>query len=449
MGEHRPDDTETATTEAPGAGAEATADKDPSNPNTDSHLKTISNDTDFVPRPPRPFDDLKTPDEQRDWGMKEYQELSTVDPEDGLTFANKTAQMIAYERYLESEKPEKERICNDFLAKHFKGKYGKRVSDVLACFLQPSFDKDMVGLKYEGHIQYTAARTRLISEKLGEWADTVVEGGVGKSIEGEDGAEVKSGDGESRNLKESASSKPDAIKQVVNLGAGVDTRAFWDEALRKCALYVEVDTAEVNEHKSDVLEGLRKQKLKEKRAKEQRLKESPGETSSELDSSGPGLLLDSNLKLSTICKHRAVVSMDFSKESVKDLPKDKEAGFDPLSPTCWILEGLVMYLTREDNIKMLEEISSISSKGSYLILNFVANQPACNPDDHDDLLKENGWVQEERLMFGDAGFNFGKYPPNQKPNETYGFSFYRKIRFASGYWTGEGNGREWVSFGSK
>ena len=52
-----------------------------------------------------------------------------------MTFANKTAAMIAYERDLEAQKPESERICNDFLAKHFIGKYGKRVSDSMACGL--------------------------------------------------------------------------------------------------------------------------------------------------------------------------------------------------------------------------------------------------------------------------------------------------------------------------
>ena len=54
-----------------------------------------------------------------------------------MTFANKTAAMIAYERDLEAQKPESERICNDFMAKNFIGKYGKKVSDCLALALQP------------------------------------------------------------------------------------------------------------------------------------------------------------------------------------------------------------------------------------------------------------------------------------------------------------------------
>ena len=69
-----------------------------------------------------------TADEKQAAGMKEYMALQAVG-EDGLTFANKTAQWIAFERQFESEKPKGERLFNDCLAKHFVGDYGKRVSD--------------------------------------------------------------------------------------------------------------------------------------------------------------------------------------------------------------------------------------------------------------------------------------------------------------------------------
>jgi len=36
--------------------------------------------------------------------------------------------------------------------------------------------------------------------------------------------------------------------------------------------------------------------------------------------------------------------MDFSKESVKDLSK---YGYNNQTPTCWLLEGLVMYLKKD------------------------------------------------------------------------------------------------------
>ena len=126
----------------------------------------MENTTDFVPRHPRGFDNLETAEERQAWVMKEFEELKEIDPNDGMTFANKTAAMIAYERYLEAQKPESERICNDFMAKNFIGKYGKKVSDCLACALQPTFDAKLESFKYEGHIQYTAARTKLISDHV-------------------------------------------------------------------------------------------------------------------------------------------------------------------------------------------------------------------------------------------------------------------------------------------
>ena len=174
------------------------------------------------------------------------------------------------------------------------------------------------------------------------------------------------------------------------MGSGLDTRAYWDDSLQDCTHYLECDAKEVNDYKNGVLEGLK--------------------TAGDLPE--------------TQCK-RSVISMDFKKESVKDLPT-KGTEFDPAKPTCWILEGLVMYLSIEENVSLLTELSALSAKDSFLILNFVANSPACNPDEHDKLLAENGWVKQERLMFGDAKFNYGKYPPNMTPSTIYGFSFYKK-----------------------
>ena len=175
------------------------------------------------------------------------------------------------------------------------------------------------------------------------------------------------------------------------MGSGLDTRAFWDDCLKECALYVECDAKEVNDYKNGVLDGLKE----------------------------AGGLPEPHCK-------RAIISMDFKKESTADVPS-KGSGFNPSEPTCWILEGLVMYLEKEENIKLLTELSNLSAKDSFVILNFVANSPACNPDEHDKLMAENGWEKQKRLMFGDAEFNFGKYPPNMEPSDRFGFSFYRKL----------------------
>ena len=130
---------------------------------------------------------------------------------------------------------------------------------------------------------------------------------------------------------------------MLNLGAGVDTRAFWLECLKGVSIYIEVDTKTVNDKKSKILEDLQ----------------------------AKGLLMK------PMCE-RKIISIDFSKESTKDLPKH---GFDQEIPTCWILEGLVMYLKKEDNVKLMDEMSELSAVGSYIIVNFAAKNPACEPED--------------------------------------------------------------------
>jgi len=130
--------------------------------------------------------------------------------------------------------------------------------------------------------------------------------------------------------------------------------------------------------------------------------------------------------------------MDFSKESVKDLPtKCNDEGtesdfgntqcFNLEIPTCWILEGLVMYLTREVNDGIFKELTALSAKDSYLILNFIGNSPACKPDDDDALLKELGWEKEKRVFFGDEDLKYGRYPEGKKASENFGFSLYKKL----------------------
>ena len=122
--------------------------------------------------------------------------------------------------------------------------------------------------------------------------------------------------------------------------------------------------------------------------------------------------------------------MDFSTESVKDLPTKCNEGtkcFNSEIPTCWILEGLVMYLEKEAVDNTLKELSGISAKGSYLIINFSTIKISSHPDEHDKVLKELGWEREQRLFFGDEGFTYGRYPEGKEANKTLGFSFYAKV----------------------
>lgn len=62
------------------------------------------------------------------------------------------------------------------------------------------------------------------------------------------------------------------------------------------------------------------------------------------------------------------VSIDFERESL-DSVLDR-AGHDRASPTCWIWEGVVMYLTRDAMRATLAGIAGRSAPGSTLIVNY-------------------------------------------------------------------------------
>jgi O-methyltransferase involved in polyketide biosynthesis len=136
--------------------------------------------------------------------------------------------------------------------------------------------------------------------------------------------------------------------------------------------FIEVDTKPVNDHKQKILDDLKSK----------------------------GELID------PLCE-RKVISQDFSIESTKDLPTH---GFNQEVPTCWILEGLVMYLEKEAAYQLYNEISDLSVAGSYFILNFLAFNPACKPEEVDQIMIEKGWTLESRAFFGDENFNYGRYP---------------------------------------
>ena len=97
------------------------------------------------------------------------------------------------------------------------------------------------------------------------------------------------------------------------MGAGGDTRAFWLDSLKKVQSCIEVDTSEINAFKEKVF---------------------------------------SVLSAEPLCE-RTAISLNFCKESVKDLPKH---GFDSDLPP-WSLEGLIMYLAMEAIESLLTELS--------------------------------------------------------------------------------------------
>ena len=62
------------------------------------------------------------------------------------------------------------------------------------------------------------------------------------------------------------------------------------------------------------------------------------------------------------------VSIDFERESLASVLE--RAGHERSSPTCWIWEGVVMYLTRDAMQATLADVSRASAPGSTLIVNY-------------------------------------------------------------------------------
>merc|ERR1712086_185088 len=86
---------------------------------------------------------------------------------------------------------------------------------------------------------------------------------------------------------------------------------------------------------------------------------------------------------------RQVISMDFAKESTKDLPTH---GMKEM-PTCWVLEGLVMYLDVDSVTKLYTEICDLSPAGSLVMINVICAQPAASPATAEAVFLEKGWTK--------------------------------------------------------
>ena len=106
-----------------------------------------------------------------------------------------------------------------------------------------------------------------------------------------------------------------------------------------------------------------------------------------------------------------------------------EQGYQPTSPSVWLLEGLLMYLTETQVRQLLETISQLSPINSYLGLDLVnVKSIEYEPykgyfrsgfDEPEELLAEYGW-KAEVTQPGDEGANFGRYtnrlPPRDVPD---------------------------------
>ncbi|WP_328914484.1 MULTISPECIES: class I SAM-dependent methyltransferase [unclassified Streptomyces] len=114
----------------------------------------------------------------------------------------------------------------------------------------------------------------------------------------------------------------EGIRQVVLLGAGLDTRAFRLDWPRDCAVF-EVDTPDVMAFKRDVLGGL---------------------------GAVPKAL-------------RVPIAADLRDDWVGALT---DAGFDPAVPTAWLAEGLLLYLPHVAERQLIATVDRLSGGGTAM-----------------------------------------------------------------------------------
>lgn len=277
------------------------------------------------------------------------------------TFTNDSAMMIAYERSLETSRDDA--LFDDPLAIHLAGTEGKDLSTAFGVnctkFEFPDWS--------EFHKAWTAVRTRFIDDVVTQLSSTR------------------------------------KFEQLVNLGAGMDTRVYRLECYagfsRGC---FEVDMEVINQNKAKVF----------------------------------GEILGGPSPHCTV--HN--ITLDFL-DPVKSLSTELTKPFDTSFPSLFVSEGLVMYLGPEGKLKLLRDLSAVAAVGSVLVLQFMdasesaaaKDNPALlkmalSPNEITSILGELGWLNFEFSKFGDEKLNFGRYPVDRfKPSASFSFVVCEKV----------------------
>lgn len=176
-----------------------------------------------------------------------------------------------------------------------------------------------------------------------------------------------------------------AVHQVVLMAAGLDTRAYRLEWPQTTRLF-ELDQPQVLAYKERILTAAGAQPACE----------------------------------------RHTISVDLTGPWTAAL---QTAGFDPLQPSVWLLEGFLSYLTPEAELHLLDELTLLAAPSSWLGFDTMNNSALTSPwtrfmiealekagtpfqsalDDPEKTLAEHGW-QATATQLGDEGANFGRWP---------------------------------------
>jgi len=177
----------------------------------------------------------------------------------------------------------------------------------------------------------------------------------------------------------------DAIRQVVLMAAGLDTRAFRLNWPAQTHLF-ELDQPRVLKHKGEVLAAAAAQPTCE----------------------------------------RQTVAVDLTGPWREMLLK---TGFNPQQPSLWLLEGLLVYLPNDNIARLLDEIASLSTPGSWIGFDITNSAVLTSPwtqqwveimnqagmpwlgtmDDPETFLATRGW-KATPTQFGEQEANYGRWP---------------------------------------
>jgi methyltransferase (TIGR00027 family) len=174
------------------------------------------------------------------------------------------------------------------------------------------------------------------------------------------------------------------IRQLVLLGAGLDTRAF-RLPLSKATRLFELDQAAVLTHKAEVL---------------------------------------AQAGAAPACDRRTIPS-DLSGSWSQAL---QAAGFDPERPSIWLLEGFLFYLPTEGITRIIDQVTSLAAPGSWLGFDIINQHMLTHPltrpwiemqaaagapwigalDDPIIFLAERGW-KAHLTQAGQSDANYGRW----------------------------------------
>lgn len=267
-------------------------------------------------------------------------------------FVNDSAAMICFERFLETNRPDS--LFQDPFARVLAGNKGERLSETFGTYC--------AGFGYDGwpefHKTWTAVRTKFIDDTIAHLASS------------------------------------GRFTQLVNLGAGFDTRAYRQECYKAFTNgSFEVDMETNNTARRKVFAG------------------ALGSPAS-------------------VCPVH-LVDLDFlaTDKSLYTELAAQTSSFDPTLPSVFLAEGLIQYLG-SGKLKLFEDVSQVAAPGSVFILQFLdgtGTEHAANGIGSDEVTQANAdWGEFQYHKFGDAELNFGRYPEGMVANGLFSFGVFVK-----------------------